>query len=679
MSIVIKKETAASIPTPASSKTAIFVETADGLLKQKDDTGTVSALGAVSSFNGRTGAIIPVAGDYIASEITNTPSGGIAATDVQAAINELDTEKLAASHAGTGGSAHAAATDTVDGFMAAADKAKLDGIEAGATANLSNTALLDRDNHTGSQNASTVIGSASFLAWFNSAGELASAPGHALDNTSGGLNQYLNYHPNDAGGFGINPAYVGFDPLQDSDNDAYNVYAPQVEFDVNSSGFSQGANGEAASIFSPYFRHVGTGDIGAFTFFKSTFEMGNGTDPIDIRGMSYSFGFGNFNDGVNISGPVQGYGFQPNASSGVTMDSGTYVTAFYDSANFQTAVPGWTSMSMSPQIAEVQNNFNYNGASFNPTITNFDGNAGAYVIGVYGNFGTFDTGGFTGIQVNPNVASVTNATGLYINMGNVTASGTKRAIDVVGDVNIQGSLAFTGSLSMGQLSAFYSSNPVDGGGNPQNMHGLTTEMIALNGVTTANADAIGVTTAMLIRLEANSISTSGPFGLGFTALALPCVVETHTGATLDFMSGATYALNLIGTSTGGTIDRVNLCRSVAIPNGITTINELVGFLAHAPFGDVGTDSWGFYSESAGANNFFRNLVKIGSGGDKPSAGQALEVVGTVQLNGNIGFFGTTEASQQTGGAATAGVVYTSTEQAMIQTVYDALRTYGLLS
>jgi len=50
---------------------------------------------AVSSVFGRTGAVTAQSGDYSASQITNTPAGSIAATDVQAAINELDTEKQA--------------------------------------------------------------------------------------------------------------------------------------------------------------------------------------------------------------------------------------------------------------------------------------------------------------------------------------------------------------------------------------------------------------------------------------------------------------------------------------------------------------------------------------------------------------------------------------------------------
>lgn len=49
--------------------------------------------GSVSSVFGRTGAVISEAGDYTATQITNTPAGSIAATTVQAALNELDSEK----------------------------------------------------------------------------------------------------------------------------------------------------------------------------------------------------------------------------------------------------------------------------------------------------------------------------------------------------------------------------------------------------------------------------------------------------------------------------------------------------------------------------------------------------------------------------------------------------------
>jgi hypothetical protein len=51
--------------------------------------------GAVDSFNGRVGTVLPQSGDYTASQVTNTPSGNISSTNVQNALNELDTEKQA--------------------------------------------------------------------------------------------------------------------------------------------------------------------------------------------------------------------------------------------------------------------------------------------------------------------------------------------------------------------------------------------------------------------------------------------------------------------------------------------------------------------------------------------------------------------------------------------------------
>lgn len=47
----------------------------------------------VNSVFGRTGVVTAQSGDYSAAQITNTPAGNIGATTVQAALNELDSEK----------------------------------------------------------------------------------------------------------------------------------------------------------------------------------------------------------------------------------------------------------------------------------------------------------------------------------------------------------------------------------------------------------------------------------------------------------------------------------------------------------------------------------------------------------------------------------------------------------
>lgn len=79
-----------------------------------------------------------------------------AADSILSALGKLQAQITA--HVGTGGAAHADATTSTAGFMAAADKTKLDGIAAGATANSSDAQLRDRSTHTGTQAISTVTG-----------------------------------------------------------------------------------------------------------------------------------------------------------------------------------------------------------------------------------------------------------------------------------------------------------------------------------------------------------------------------------------------------------------------------------------------------------------------------------------------------------------------------------------
>lgn len=54
----------------------------------------LTSTSAVASVFGRTGIVAASAGDYNASQITNIPAGNIVGTNVQIALNELDTKKL---------------------------------------------------------------------------------------------------------------------------------------------------------------------------------------------------------------------------------------------------------------------------------------------------------------------------------------------------------------------------------------------------------------------------------------------------------------------------------------------------------------------------------------------------------------------------------------------------------
>lgn len=74
--------------TPGTGTQRLFVDTADGLLKLIDDTGTVSEVGGGSA----AAHIADTSAAHVASSIGFTPNGSIAATDVQAAIQEVRDE-----------------------------------------------------------------------------------------------------------------------------------------------------------------------------------------------------------------------------------------------------------------------------------------------------------------------------------------------------------------------------------------------------------------------------------------------------------------------------------------------------------------------------------------------------------------------------------------------------------
>ncbi|MDP2746207.1 SGNH/GDSL hydrolase family protein [Pseudomonas sp.] len=93
----------------------------------------------------------------VLSGLSLATGGAVVSTDnVLAAIGKL--QRQINDHFGAGGAAHAAATTSVDGFMVAADKEKLNGVATGATANDTDSNLKNRANHTGGQPISTVTG-----------------------------------------------------------------------------------------------------------------------------------------------------------------------------------------------------------------------------------------------------------------------------------------------------------------------------------------------------------------------------------------------------------------------------------------------------------------------------------------------------------------------------------------
>jgi len=112
---------------------ATKLATARAIALSGDATGTIN-------FDGTAGVTIPMVLANIATagtyrSVTINAKGQVTAgTNPTTLAGYGITDAAPSSHVGTGGAAHADATTSVDGFMTAADKTKLDGVATGANA-----------------------------------------------------------------------------------------------------------------------------------------------------------------------------------------------------------------------------------------------------------------------------------------------------------------------------------------------------------------------------------------------------------------------------------------------------------------------------------------------------------------------------------------------------------------
>lgn len=456
----------------------------------------------------------------------------------------------------------------------------------------------------------------------NNSGTIEGSPSISRNNTSGGIAVTPTMEPDNGTYLAINSFDLAVDPLQNSPDELYVIISSFVDIDVNSSGFTLGTNGSAVKFLSNFAQHLGTSDVGFVSFLEGNFNLGNGTDAIDVKGVSYSYGFGTINQNVTISSAIQGYGFQPQMNATALFGASGYVQAFYDNAVINCASNYYNSYASNPTIASISDGSNYTGFNCNPTVPVFTGSASFFGINIAGTLGTFGaTGYYSGINIAPSITSVPSATGIYVSMAGVTGTEVL-AIDALGDFRLTGDTTFNGSLTVGGVEAFKTQALVDGGGNPSQIHSLVTAPTVAASASLTTGDMIAVNFPALINIGA-SATVSTAF-IGVAAAGLPAVVNMGAGSTLDRLYPALFALSLDATAGGGTIDEVGLCRTIAIPNGVTTVTNLKGFVMDLPFGDPGTNSWGVYITPE-IDNFMAGFLKLGGTDQVSNDNIALEI------------------------------------------------------
>lgn len=446
------------------------------------------------------------------------------------------------------------------------------------------------------------------LVYKTGGGDIESLGSLGVNSLDGVSAQWTIDVDNSGGAVAINTQGLNTNPVSASPNDSITLNQINANIDTDLAGFAFGTSGEALRLLNNSITHAGKSNVGGLSHITNNFNIGNGTDPITVSGLSYIYGFGSVAANVTVTGAIQGYGFQPNINSAATITGG-YINAFYDFTQVAATINSYASFAASPTISDVATGGNYTVLNAAATVSNFLGNSGYIGVNISPNITSLDTGAFSGVYVFPTISGTNGfCAGINVSMDNVTSTGSVYAAFLDGDVQITGALTFGGALSIGQLNAFYNQTIVTGTGTPQSIHSLVSSMTLGASQTVTLADYIGVNTAGLITIGNNS-SVSSSF-LGLCALALPAVVNMGTGATLDRASGATFAVSLDAAAGGGLIDKLDLCRAVAIPNGVTGITELVGFKMDLPFGDPGTTTWGVYVSPV-AENYLAGSLLIG--------------------------------------------------------------------
>lgn len=482
----------------------------------------------------------------------------------------------------------------------------------------------------------TPTGTINTFAGYDNAGALFNVPGRAFDPVHFGDQYNFAVVYDNTGGYVLNGDNYSLTATVASPSDNVNLENKFVDIDPTSTGFAIGTSGNAMTLFSNGINHHGTANTGSIQFINNGMDIGNGTDPITVNGITFNSAQGSINSGVTMANQIVGYAFQPAIQSGAIMNSN--VRAFYDNANIHTPVPGHESFSANPNIDEIQTNHNMNAYEAGGTFPLFTGNAGYQGLSVFPQIGVMDIGGFQGVNINPSITTAGSSyvAGINIAMSNVTGftNGIPYTINVQGGRSqFNGIASGTEGGSVIQTELDTGNYPVIGGGGPYGVNNFGGSFHVASG-SPIGGGAFGIGNNLGIGIQADDDippDTSG-LGLGFLMNGFLTQVNVASGKTMDSLTfmgaGASYS----PTSTGGTIDKVNLFRAIGLINGGGTlaINNITGFYVDPVLSSGGaTNAWGIRVDDTAADNWFAKDVVVGGSTMKPTnASVGIEVAGT---------------------------------------------------
>jgi hypothetical protein len=450
---------------------------------------------------------------------------------------------------------------------------------------------IQRANHTGTQNVSTINGGANnFFAMFSASGVLTDVPGYAYDPSvfngalwnhtviPGATTDFKKFH---------NLLMTANPTVTNSQENWYNLWIESnIGTDVSGNQLGDSING-GLSGFGMALSSRDESDFGYLRNLHTSIQVGNGTDAITGERTYHLDQNTSIQDNSTVLA-VQG--LNQFFSSEATSTVGTF-DGFNLNTNFAGGMSGrYLGINQSGTIASIAAGQYYQGYANFTTISDMQNQFQGIALGPNVTF-TGLVGDLQMIDVFPTATNVNEASGLRVNMSGVSGNNVRA-------INATGRCEFTANHTA-----------VDGGGQPFNIHNVNGNVSAT--VSTTNADSISMGMTQLINVGPGAVLTSGAFQLGVSAMTMVVLPTIGAGGSIDYVAGATAALNLQGAVGAGTIGEWRGFRSSIVPDGNTTVARAKGFFHHEPFGSAGyTTSWGLYSRDT-EHNFIENGLRIG--------------------------------------------------------------------
>lgn len=285
-----------------------------------------------------------------------------------------------------------------------------------------------------------------------------------------------------------------------------------------------------------------------------------------------------------------------------------------------------------------------------------------------------------------------------ITLNSLTSNGFVKTTGGTGMLSVD-TTSYQPALSLTNKDVLYATGSSTVGQNANFQFDAATTTLSVPTVTVSTAVQGGAGSVLVLN---NASSPTTSIGLTGSNIDMTGTVIPHATSTYDLGSSTNRWANLwvetsatIGIAgsfgSGGTL-QVNAEDSyITIGAGADRVRAgLYVANSYPQYANIATDM-GYFGQwliGYGAQQF--NELWVSSGSTNPlhlgygATGDPFGMTDVITINnygapGGLGFFGSSGATQQTGGAATAGGTYTATEQGMVNRMYSALRNYGLLT